>query len=75
MMRTSAQPASCNLGPTLCAGLTLFHYLALRHCESLSKLRERAKKDYPELLQWEIHELLAQNGLGELFIGDSHEQL
>ncbi|CAN5281173.1 TIGR03364 family FAD-dependent oxidoreductase [soil metagenome] len=73
MMRTSAQSSNWKLGPTLCAGLTLLHYAAFRHCESLSILKERSEKEYPEFLKWGIHVLLAQNGLGELIIGDSHE--
>jgi D-hydroxyproline dehydrogenase subunit beta len=73
MMRTSVPPSNWRLGPTLCAGLTLLHYSAFRHCESLGKLKERAEKEYSDYLKWGIHVLLAQNGLGELIIGDSHE--
>ncbi len=73
MMRTAPVDNNWELGPTLCAGLTLLHYAAFKHCESLSVFKARAEIEYKEYLKWGIHVLLSQNGLGELIIGDSHE--
>lgn len=73
MMRTAPQPGNWLLGPALCAGLTLRHYAAFRHCASLATLDERVRRESPEFDKWGIHVLLSQNGLGELVIGDSHE--
>lgn len=73
MMRTVPQPGNWQLGPALCAGLTLLHYAAFNTCSSLRALRERAQSQMPQYLQWGVHVLVSQNGGGELTIGDSHE--
>ena len=70
MMRT--QPVDFELGPTLCAGLTLTHYDAFEGCNSLIEVRNRFEQTMPEFRRNGIHVLLAQNELGELIIGDSH---
>lgn len=73
MMRTVPQPGNWQLGPALCAGLTLLHYAAFNTCSSLGALRERVRSQMPQYLQWGVHVLVSQNGGGELTIGDSHE--
>ncbi len=73
MLRTAAQPADWQLGPSLCAGLTLRHYANFEHCKSLDAVSMRYDRENPEFKKWGIHVLLSQNHLGELIIGDSHE--
>ncbi|MDO1448976.1 TIGR03364 family FAD-dependent oxidoreductase [Rhodocytophaga aerolata] len=73
MMRTGSQPGGWQLGPALCAGLTLRHYASFRHCTSLAALDKRVLAESPEVEKWGIHVLLSQTRLGELTIGDSHE--
>lgn len=73
MMRTLPQPGGWQLGPTLCGGLTLRHYTAFQNCPSLESLSRRYDQEQPLFKQWGIHVMLAQNHLGELVIGDSHE--
>ncbi|WP_366883699.1 TIGR03364 family FAD-dependent oxidoreductase [uncultured Chitinophaga sp.] len=73
MMRTVPQPGKWQLGPALCAGLTLLHYAAFNTCSSLAALRQRIAHEMPQHLQWGVHVLVSQNGAGELTIGDSHE--
>ncbi|NJO41577.1 MAG: TIGR03364 family FAD-dependent oxidoreductase [Cyanobacteria bacterium CRU_2_1] len=73
MMRSVPQPNHWRLGPSLCGGLTLTHYAAFAHCQSLIALKERIASETPHFLQWGIHVMMSQNGAGELVIGDSHE--
>ncbi|MEC5142324.1 TIGR03364 family FAD-dependent oxidoreductase [Chitinophaga sp. 212800010-3] len=73
MMRTIPQPGNWQLGPALCAGLTLGHYAAFESCKTLEPLKERFAAEMPEYVKWGIHLLVSQNGVGELTIGDSHE--
>jgi FAD dependent oxidoreductase TIGR03364 len=73
MMRTAPQPNSWRLGPSLCGGLTLTHYSAFAHCQSLATLKTRIETETPYFPQWGIHVMVSQNGIGELVIGDSHE--
>jgi FAD dependent oxidoreductase TIGR03364 len=73
MLRMVPQPGDWQLGPSLCAGLTLLHYSAFKHCSSLDALRARLAREMPFYLEHGIHVLLAQTALGQLTIGDSHE--
>jgi FAD dependent oxidoreductase TIGR03364 len=73
MMRTAPQPGDWKLGPTLCGGLTLRHYAAFRHCQSLQAYDQRIRMEAPWFDQWGIHVMVSQNSRGELVIGDSHE--
>lgn len=61
-----------NIGPTLCAGLTLRHYAAFGKCDSLKKLDARYDAESEDYKKHGVHVLLAQNEMGELIIGDSH---
>ena len=73
MMRLVSQPQEWRIGPALCGGLSLIHYNSFKAAPSLAALRERYSAELPDYLQWGIHVMVAQNGRGELTIGDSHE--
>jgi len=72
-MRLVQQPQDWRIGPPLCAGLSFIHYKGFEVAASLSKLKEVYQEQYPELMEWGIHVMVCQNGIGELTIGDSHE--
>jgi FAD dependent oxidoreductase TIGR03364 len=61
-----------DLGPSLCAGLTLRHYQSFSKCPSLTKVDTRYNESNPEYKQDGIHVLVSQNNHGDLIIGDSH---
>ena len=73
MMRIAKQPDNWRIGPPLCAGLSFIHYKGFQVAPSLDKLRAVYEEQFPELIKWGIHVMVAQNGQGELTIGDSHE--
>lgn len=72
MMRT--QPyADFRVGTMLAAGLTLKHYAAFAACPTLPMMAARLDRTYPEFARHGIHVMVAQNGVGELVLGDTHE--
>lgn len=71
MMRSA--PAAARLGTMLAAGLTLRHYAAFADCPTLPALAARLDAELPEYRRFGIHVMAAQNGAGEVVIGDSHE--
>lgn len=73
MMATGPQPPGWHMGPAIYGGLTLQHYNSYAHCRLLPKLKKRIAEETPDFNQWGIHVMMAQNGLGELVIGDTHE--
>jgi FAD dependent oxidoreductase TIGR03364 len=73
MMRFAAQPGEWRMGPALCGGLSLIHYRSFAAAPSLSLLRRRYEWEKPAYIEWGIHVMMAQNGKGELSVGDSHE--
>jgi FAD dependent oxidoreductase TIGR03364 len=72
MLRTVPQPAGWQLGPTLCAGLTLLHYDSFSALSSLPALRARLDDELPFHRQHGIHILATQTASGAITIGDSH---
>ncbi|MFF5790068.1 TIGR03364 family FAD-dependent oxidoreductase [Streptomyces sp. NPDC012693] len=72
MLRTPPQPGDWQLGATLCAGLTLLHYAAFKHCTSLTALSARMQEQMPFYGENGIHVLLSQTADGALTVGDSH---
>jgi FAD dependent oxidoreductase TIGR03364 len=73
MMRSQPYGDRYRLGPMLAAGSTLRHYPSFGQCPSLPALRERFAREMPQFDRFGIHVMAAQNGLGEVVIGDSHE--
>jgi D-hydroxyproline dehydrogenase subunit beta len=73
MMRSQPCHADWRIGPLLAAGLTLRHYPSFQDCPSLAALKSRIAEESPWFDRYGIHVLVAQNGRGELTIGDSHE--
>jgi FAD dependent oxidoreductase TIGR03364 len=73
MMRSRALGPDTTIGPMLAGGLTLRHYASFRDCPGLEALRQRVARESPWFDRLGIHVMVAQNGLGELTIGDSHE--
>ena len=72
MMRTPAY-TDFRLGPLLAAGLTLRHYKSFAGCLTLPALAHRFDTESPDYGRYGIHVMAAQNGGGEVVIGDSHE--
>jgi D-hydroxyproline dehydrogenase subunit beta len=73
MMRSEPIGGGWRLGPMLAAGLTLRHYKAFASCHSLPALVQRFDAELPDYGRYGIHVMAAQNGRGELVLGDSHE--
>jgi FAD dependent oxidoreductase TIGR03364 len=73
MMRSEPYGEDFRVGTMLAAGLTLRHYRSFADCPTLPMLSRRFDAEMPDYGRYGIHVLLAQNGLGELIIGDSHE--
>lgn len=62
-----------NLGPSLCAGLTLRHYDAFQKCPSLAKVSARYDQENLAYKENGVHVLVSQNASGEFIVGDSHQ--
>lgn len=73
MMRLVPPADGKRIGPALCGALSLVHYRSFTAASSLDSLRKRFENEYPEYLKWGIHVMAAQNGAGEITVGDSHE--
>jgi FAD dependent oxidoreductase TIGR03364 len=73
MMRLAAQPGNWRMGAALCGGLSLIHYNSFKVAESLPLLKAKYATEMEEYIDWGIHVMAAQNQMGELTIGDSHE--
>ena len=73
MLRTNAQANDWQLGPSLCAGLTLLHYSAFADMPSLEAVRNRYNQENPDFARYGVHVLVSQNHSGEGILGDSHE--
>lgn len=73
MFATGPQPDNWQAGAMVASGSSLRHYHAFRDCPSLPAMKHRIATENPELDQYGIHFMAAQNGLGEVVMGDSHE--
>jgi FAD dependent oxidoreductase TIGR03364 len=72
MLRLAAQPSGFRLGAALCGGLSLVHYAGFREAADVAPLQARYQAEHADLTELGIHVMAAQNGLGEITIGDSH---
>jgi FAD dependent oxidoreductase TIGR03364 len=72
MLRMVAQPAGFRIGPALCGGLSLVHYAGFQAAADVEPLRARYRAEHGDLLDLGIHVMAAQNGHGEITLGDSH---
>lgn len=73
MMRTEPQPDGFRLNAHLTTGLSLIHYPTFRRCASFDALERRVLETHATFLQHGIHVMASQNHLGEVLLGDSHE--
>lgn len=73
MMRMASRTTSWKPGPALCGGLSMLHYASFQSAPSIATLRAMYEREFPEHLRWGINAMVAQNGAGELTVGDSHE--
>jgi FAD dependent oxidoreductase TIGR03364 len=72
MLRMVAQPDGFRLGASLCGGLSLVHYAGFQEAADVGPLRARYQDEFAEMIELGIHVMAAQNGAGEITIGDSH---
>lgn len=72
MMRLAPQPDGFRLGAALCGGLSLVHYAGFQQAADVAPLRARYQAEFGDLIELGIHVMAAQNGRGEITIGDSH---
>jgi FAD dependent oxidoreductase TIGR03364 len=73
MMRFVHTADDFKIGTSLCGGLSLIHYASFKAAPSLPLLKERYQNEMSRYLDLGIHVMVAQNGKGELTVGDSHE--
>ena len=73
MMRTLPLPGGERIQTAICGGLSLLHYNSFKAAPSLPVLQKKMENEMKEQLDWGIHVMAAQNGKGEITIGDSHE--
>lgn len=72
MLRLAAQPEGFRLGAALCGGLSLVHYAGFQQAADVAPLRARYQAQFGDLIELGIHVMAAQNGRGEITVGDSH---
>lgn len=73
MMRTMPMPESFRIKTSICGGLSLLHYTSFKAAPSLPLLHKKMATEMKDHLDLGIHVMAAQNGKGEITIGDSHE--
>ncbi|MGO1073028.1 TIGR03364 family FAD-dependent oxidoreductase [Lysobacter sp. CA199] len=72
MLRLAPQPDGFRLGAALCGGLSLVHYAGFQQAADVAPLRARYQEQFGDLIELGIHVMAAQNGHGEITVGDSH---
>jgi len=73
MLRTAPMPERYRIKTAICGGLSLLHYSSFKAAPSLPQLQKKIALEMKEYLDNGIHVMAAQNGKGEITIGDSHE--
>jgi len=73
MLRTAPMPERYRIKTAICGGLSLLHYNSFKAAPSLPALQKKMADEMKEYLDLGIHVMAAQNGKGEITIGDSHE--
>ena len=73
MLRTTPMPERYRIKTAICAGLSLLHYNSFKAAPSLPLLQKKMAAEMKDYLDLGIHVMAAQNGKGEITIGDSHE--
>ncbi|GAB2837202.1 TIGR03364 family FAD-dependent oxidoreductase [Ferruginibacter profundus] len=73
MQRTIPMPEKFRIKTAICGGLSLLHYNSFKAAPSLPLLQKKMATEMKEYLDLGIHVMAAQNGKGEITIGDSHE--
>ena len=73
MLRTSPMPERYRIKTAICGGLSLLHYHSFKAAPSLPLLQKKMAAEMKDYLDLGIHVMAAQNGKGEITIGDSHE--
>jgi FAD dependent oxidoreductase TIGR03364 len=73
MLRTTPMPERYRIKTAICGGLSLLHYSSFKAAPSLPLLQQKMATEMKDYLNLGIHVMAAQNGKGEITIGDSHE--
>jgi FAD dependent oxidoreductase TIGR03364 len=73
MLRTKPIANQFEIKTAVCGGLSLLHYNSFKAAPSLPLLQKKMAEERKEYLDLGIHVMAAQNGKGEITIGDSHE--
>jgi len=73
MMRTENVFENLNIKTAVCGGLSLLHYNSFKSAPSLPILKNKMEAEMKPYLDLGIHVMAAQNGKGEITIGDSHQ--
>lgn len=73
MLATPPRAPGPGIGPFLAGGLTLRHYGNFAACPALVRVRDRVARTAPELDRYGIHVMVAEDPVGRLVLGDSHE--
>jgi FAD dependent oxidoreductase TIGR03364 len=73
MLLTKPVAGQIEIKTAICGGLSLLHYNSFKAAPSLPVLQQKMAEERKEYLHLGIHVMAAQNGKGEITIGDSHE--